>query len=83
MKTVWILQHLHILPQGEDCVKLIGVYATRDDAVGAAMRLAEQPGFRDFPNVNNSTPDDTEGFYIEEYEIGKDHWAEGFTTVSR
>ena len=30
------------------------------------------PGFKDH----------ADGFTIDEYEIGKDHWAEGFRTIS-
>ena len=40
MKSVFVVQHLNILPGGEDDVKMIGVYATREDAIQAAWRLA-------------------------------------------
>jgi hypothetical protein len=82
MKSVFVVQHLNILPSGEDDVKMIGVYATREDAIQAAWRLASQPGFCDFPSVvDPSVTDDTRGFYVEEYEIGKDHWQEGYATL--
>ena len=71
MKSVYLLWHTHELSQGEDDDKLIGVYATREDADAAIRRLSGQPGFRHFP----------EGFLAEEYEIGKDHWTEGFVTA--
>jgi hypothetical protein len=70
MKTVFVLQH-----EFEWCshveVKFIGVYATQADAEAAASRLREQPGFRDWPD----------GFSIDSYEIGVDHWVEGFVTL--
>jgi hypothetical protein len=52
--------------------KLIGVYATEDDANGAIERFKVQPGFCDY----------LEGFEIDHpYEIGKDHWEEGYFTA--
>jgi hypothetical protein len=51
--------------------KLIGVYATEDDANGAIERFKGQPGFWDY----------LEGFEIDPYEIGKDHWEEGYSTA--
>ncbi len=47
--------------------KLIGVYATEKDADAARDRVKNAPGFIDKP----------EGFF----EIGKDHWTEGYVTV--
>jgi len=81
MKSVFIVQHLHMLPQDTDEVKMIGVYATREDAVEATQRLAALPGFREFPDIVDYTTDNRQGFHIEEYEIGKDHWQEGYSTV--
>ena len=73
MRTVFLLHHIHKdanLPDGED-VKIIGIYSLRTKAEGAVARLSTQPGFREAK----------EGFQIEEYEIDKDHWTEGFTTI--
>ena len=81
MKSVYVVQHLHTLPQGEDDVKMIGVYATREEALEATRRLATQPGFCDLPKVNEDSTEDTQGFHVAEYEIGKDHWQEGFATM--
>ncbi|RYD62561.1 MAG: serine kinase [Verrucomicrobiaceae bacterium] len=81
MKSVFVVQHLHTLPDGEDNVKMIGVYATREDAVDAVRRLASQPGFHNLPDVVDYDLDgDGQGFHVEEYEIGKDHWQEGYVT---
>jgi hypothetical protein len=51
--------------------KLIGVYATEEDANGAIERFKVQPGFCDY----------LEGFEIDPYEIGKDYWEEGYFTA--
>ena len=61
---------------------MIGVYDSLTTAEDATKRLAVQPGFRDSPNIVDPQHDDDEnGFYIDEYRINEDHWAEGFVTV--
>jgi hypothetical protein len=70
MITVFILQHEYEWC-GRDEVKFIGVYATHDDAQAAIRRLCDQVGFKDWPD----------GFSIDEYELGVDHWTEGFVTM--
>lgn len=60
---------------------MIGVYETHGDAEQAVRRLSKQPGFRDHPGIIHPDRDDEEsGFYINEYEIGEDHWTEGYVT---
>lgn len=81
MKSVVIVQHLHTLPQGEDDVKMIGVYATREDALEATRPLATQPGFRELADVFDYSTENMQGFHIDEYEIGKNHGQEGHDTV--
>ncbi|WP_186419667.1 hypothetical protein [Bosea sp. CS1GBMeth4] len=71
MTTVFVLFHTHDLGEGETDDKLIGVYASLADAQHAQARTAALKGFRDAP----------EGFVIDPYEIGKDHWTEGYVTV--
>jgi hypothetical protein len=68
MDTVYLLWHTH--PGGEDDenAKLIGVYASESEALAAQDRVKDQPGFVLFPD----------GFLIDAYEVGKDHWVEGF-----
>lgn len=82
MHSVFILEHLNILPSGEECVKFIGVYRTRDAAIAAVERLRLQPGFCKYPRiVDNDTVEDARGFQIGEHELDKDHWTEGFVTM--
>jgi hypothetical protein len=70
-KTHFVLQHVHVINDGEEDVKLIGVYSTRERAEQAVARLRSQPGFCDTP----------EGFSIDEYPVDQDHWTEGYVTV--
>jgi len=68
LTSVFLLWHSRDKGEGETDDKLIGVYATKEDASAAIARVADQPGFKDAPD----------GFEIDEYIVGKDHWQEGF-----
>jgi hypothetical protein len=68
---VFMLEHVYIRDDGEEQIKLIGVYSTAIAAEQAIQRLRTQPGFRDTP----------EGFSVSEITIDRDHWVEGFVTV--
>lgn len=70
--NVYLLWHVNKLPGGEEDSKLIGVYASDEAAEQARERVSGQPGFRDSP----------EGFQVSRYEVGRDHWTEGFVTVT-
>lgn len=67
MSIVFVLQHEYEWCDRDE-VKFIGVYANLNDAELTVERLRAQPGFRDWPD----------GFTIDTYEVGKDHWTEGF-----
>lgn len=71
MSKVFVLQHVHAREDGSEDVKLIGVYSSREHAQAAAARTGRLPGFID-------TPD---GFYIDEYDVDQDQWAEGYVEV--
>jgi hypothetical protein len=82
MRSVFVLQHVHFISSGQQDVKLIGVYRSLEAAHAAINRLHNQPGFADHRRlVDPLTDDDANGFYIDEYELDKDHWSEGFVTV--
>ena len=66
---VYILQHAHIV-DGQEDVKLIGIYSTENKANEAKDRLKKMIGFK------NSL----KGFSIDEYIIDEDYWTEGFKT---
>lgn len=72
METVYVLHHVRKDDEYGDDAKLIGVYRTRAKVKETIKRLTPQPGFRDLPK----------GFQISPYELDKDHWSEGFITVS-
>jgi hypothetical protein len=72
MMTVYVLQHVHSLEHGEEDFKFIGVYSSRDNAQEAVRRLSQSPGFSESPD----------GFCIDEYQLDKDQWIEGYVTVT-
>lgn len=72
MKTAHLLFHTHQMPNGEENSKLIGVYATPADTTAAQQRASAKPGFKDHAN----------GFTIDAYQIGNDHWADGFQPLA-
>jgi hypothetical protein len=71
MDTVYLLWHVREWEEGEDTELLIGVYRSKADATEAIERMKAKPGFVDCP----------EGFQIHAYELGKDHWTEGYARM--
>ncbi|MFL6235847.1 MAG: serine kinase [Thermoanaerobaculia bacterium] len=81
MQMIHLLQHLHILANGEESIKIIGVYSSRNAGLAAIERLKTQPGLSDFPRLIDPLIDeDVSGFYIDEYELDQDHWPDGWFT---
>ena len=72
MDAVYVVQHVHIINDDEEDVKMIGVYSTEQLGHEVVARLLLQPGFYDVPD----------GFHVDRYELDKDHWTEGFITVN-
>ena len=70
MSSVFVVQHAYEVGDRDE-VKFIGVYESRADAEAAIARLTQRPGF-----CEHST-----GFHIDEYEIGTDHWVDGFVSL--
>jgi len=65
MDTVFVLHHLHVLPNGEDDIKFIGVYRSRESALEAIKRLRNEPGFKDHPRLVAPEVDgDGQGFHV-------------------
>jgi homoserine kinase type II len=69
---VYVLQHVHPLEDDEEDVKFIGVYSSRENAQAAIARLSQAPGFSDA----------LAGFHIDEYQLDRDHWVEGYSTLA-
>jgi hypothetical protein len=69
MESIFLLWHVQTFPgSANDDEKLIGAYRTGEDAKAAIVRVKGKPGFVDAP----------EGFLVDEYELNKDHWTEGY-----
>ncbi len=82
MKKVFLLEHLHVDEDENEDVKTIGIYSSYEEGKQAIARLSQQPGFSDFSELIDPIVDDyRSGFYLEEYEVGKDQWQEGFVMV--
>ncbi|MDP1797845.1 MAG: hypothetical protein Q8K78_10200 [Planctomycetaceae bacterium] len=69
---VFILHHVHESPEGDEDIKLIGIYSSESLAEQAKHRALEQRGFRDKPD----------GFSIGQYTLDEDHWKEGYISWS-
>ena len=67
---VYVLQHEYER-DGFAEVKIIGVYQSRQDADSAVRRMRTLPGFKECQ----------EGFSIDPFDLGVDHWTTGFVTV--
>ena len=72
MTTVYVVQHVHSPRGDEKDVKFIGVYSSREKAQAAMGRLSQAPGLSDAPA----------GFHIDEYELDKDQWVDGYSTLA-
>lgn len=68
---VFLAQHVHTLGGGEEDLKIVGVYSTREKANEAIERLRQQPGFRDAP----------EGFIVDVYRLDQINWERGYVTL--
>jgi hypothetical protein len=71
MDTIYLLWYVREWDKEEDTELFIGAYKSETDAAEATMRLKGAPGFSAYPD----------GFETHAYEIGKDHWTEGFARM--
>jgi hypothetical protein len=67
---LFVVEHLHVQDDGEESLKLIGVYSSNENAGKAVERLRLQPGFCD-------TPD---GFTIDPYTLDERRLGVGLGT---
>lgn len=82
MKSIFLLQHLHTCSDGTEDVKIIGVYSSKQAALGAIQRLKTQPGFQETPELRDPVHEEqNDGFYLDEYRVDVDHWTEGYVTA--
>ncbi len=68
MNSVFIVLHTRSGVDGAEDVKLIGAYSTKEAAEASVKDLKSKPGFSSFPD----------GFSVDEYQIDRTHWSEGF-----
>jgi len=70
--SVFVLEHTRYEDDNSDNdiedFKLIGVFASLEQAQAAIAQLSTQPGFKDYPN----------GFHIDEYPLDQINWSSGF-----
>lgn len=72
MEPVFLLWHVQSFPDSaNDDEKLIGAYRTEEDAKAAIVRVKGKPGFAEAPH----------GFLVDEYELNKDRWTEGYVNA--
>jgi hypothetical protein len=71
MEKVFRVNHLRVIDSGNDYVKLIGIFSTREEAERAVARHKTLPGFSNFPDR----------FEIEENTVNTASWTSGFFTV--
>ncbi len=72
MAKAYVLQHTHEMEDGAEDVNFIGMYSSRENAQAAIARLGQAPGFSEAPA----------GFHIDEYQVDKDQWVEGYSTLT-
>lgn len=70
MTRVYILHHMADHVAGEEAVKIVGAYSSQANAAAAIERMKDKPGFIDHPD----------GFSVDEYQLDRDYWAEGFVS---
>lgn len=72
-KPTWIYILEHVIPKldGEDEMKMLGVYSSRQKARDAVKKYKRLPGFKRYPR----------NFCVSRSEINKMEWAEGFVSM--
>ncbi|OCG41473.1 hypothetical protein A9G29_07200 [Gilliamella sp. Fer2-1] len=73
MQKVYVLYHIRDITIAAENKKRIGTYSSYKLAKEAKNRVKDLPGFIDYPD----------GFYISEYVIDKDYWADGFKAMQK
>ena len=70
MTDVFLVHHVHQLPDDEEDVKLLGVFSSEEKAVFAIDCARSLHGFSEAPD----------GFSVSKYQVDKRAWTEGFVT---
>jgi hypothetical protein len=75
---VYLLYHLHHLPNRNQQVLFVGAFGSRRSALRAITKLRRLPGFRSSPKLRDHRTDRGNGFNINRMRLGECNWAEGF-----
>lgn len=67
MDIVYLVEHSYEIGEFDE-IKHIGIYSTKEKAEEVVEKYKLLPGFKNY----------TDGFYISECELDKNHWEEGF-----
>lgn len=70
MNKVYLLQHTYEADEVED-TKTIGVFSTETKALETIEYFKTLPGFIDYQD----------GFHIDEYQLDRSYWGEGFLSI--
>lgn len=70
-KEIYVLHHVHEFEDGNEDVKLLGIFSSEKKAMEMIKEYKKIPGFKDY----------SEGFSINKYIIDKAEWLEGFVTL--
>jgi Mlc titration factor MtfA (ptsG expression regulator) len=73
MQKVYVLYYIRDITIAAENKKRIGTYSSYKLAKKAENRVKDLTGFIDYPNE----------FYIDEYVIDKDYWADGFKAMQK
>jgi hypothetical protein len=71
MKSVFLLQHSYERTDGYEETKIIGIFSTKEKVKECIKKFEGLDGFKDYPDC----------FFVDEYEIDKENWTEGFVTM--
>lgn len=71
IKEVYILHHVHEFEDGDEDVKILGIFSSESKGIELIEKYKKQPGFKDDP----------EGFSADKYILDKADWVEGFSTL--
>ena len=78
MNSYFILQHLHVISENNEDIKFIGIFSNMNNVYRAIESLTDKPGFKDFPKLINANIEDGSGFYVDEYQVDKINWNDGY-----
>ena len=68
MSKVYVLQHARAMDDGDDDVRLLGVFSSMEKADAAVLRFQQRPGFSQAPD----------GFSIDDDVVDRDSGEVGF-----